>query len=610
MAELHFLRPWWLALLPVGAWLIWELLRGRGESGGWRGVVEERLRAFVLVESVVLRDSRAALLAALAAWLLAVVALAGPAWERLPVPAFRSDEALVVALDLSRSMDAGDVEPSRLARAKLKLLDLFERRAAGQTALVVFSTHAFTVTPLTTDTRTISSLVGAVYTDIMPTQGGLVSAGLDKAAALLRQTGVPSGDILLITDSEVTGDDLDLAEDLGDEGFRVSVLAVGTEQGAPIPQTGGGFLNDANGQVVIPQVDMAALQRLATEGGGRFARLAPDDRDLDQLFPAASSLPLDASLGDGGEQQYEADVWRDRGLWLGVLLLPLLALTFRRGWLCAWLLVFLLPVPRAEAFEWQGLWQRPDQRGYEALQSEQAARAAQLFENPEWRSAAQYRAGEFEASASTLSSIDSAEGNYNRGNALAKAGRIDDAIAAYDRALELDPEHEDARFNRELLQKVREENPPEQQPQQQDQEQGDQAKNPGDSSQSDNGGEPQDGEQSADEQGEQSDEGQTGDSQAQGDGSADDDRQGDQESQDDSAQAANEGSEAEQSEQKSVGPEDVEQWASEQAAEQWLRRIPQDPGGLLRRKFLYQYQRSGVDQDGNQVTPGAERRPW
>ena len=82
-------------------------------------------------------------------------------------------------------MDAGDVEPSRLARAKLKLLDLLERRAAGQTALVVFSTHAFTVTPLTTDTRTISALVTSVDTDIMPTQGGSIAAGLERAATLL-----------------------------------------------------------------------------------------------------------------------------------------------------------------------------------------------------------------------------------------------------------------------------------------------------------------------------------------------------------------------------------------------------------------------------------------
>ena len=191
------------------------------------------------------------------------------------------------------------------------------------------------------------------------------------------------------------------------------MLAVGTEQGAPIPRAEGGFVTDANGQVVVPQLDAAGLQRARRRpAAAGTPRSRPNDRDLDALFPAPAALPLDATLDgsvdeEGGEQ-YEADVWLDRGLVLAVALLPLLALCFRRGWIALWVLVLLVPVPRAHAFEWQDLWQRPDQRGFEALQDEQAARAAELFENPEWRSAAQYRAGQFEESAASLASIDSA----------------------------------------------------------------------------------------------------------------------------------------------------------------------------------------------------------
>jgi Ca-activated chloride channel family protein len=614
MAEFHFLRPVWLLLAPVGAWLIWQLLRGRADGGGWRSVVEPSLRPYVLAEPEVLRDSRLALVAALAAWLLGVVALAGPAWERLPVPAFRSDEALVVALDLSRSMDAGDVEPSRLARAKLKLLDLLERRAAGQTALVVFSTHAFTVTPLTTDTRTISSLVTAVDTNIMPTQGGSIAAGLTKAAMLLEQTGLSSGDILLITDSEVDAADLDLAGELAGDGYRVSVLAVGTDQGAPIPRAEGGFVTDSNGQVVIPQLDASSLQRLVAAGGGRFAALAPNDRDLDTLFPAA--LPLDVALDEAAGEQYEADVWLDRGLVLAVVLLPLLALSFRRGWICGFALVALAPLPRAHAFEWQDLWQRPDQRGLEALEAQQAEQAAQLFENPEWRSAAQYRAGQFEESAVTLANVESAASHYNRGNALAKAGQLPAAIAAYDRALELDPGNEDARYNRELVEEFLRNNP-EQQQQPQEQSQGEQGQQ-GDSDQAQSqSGEQQDGSESGDEQSEQGEQGESGESQANDGAETQPEEPNDGEptpEEEGAEQNANAGEEAEEEAlaNAAAGPEEVEQWASEQAAEQWLRRVQQDPGGLLRRKFLYQYQRSGLDQDGNRVTEGAaaEQRPW
>ena len=183
MAEFHFLRPLWLLLLPVGAWLIWQLLRGRADE---RRLAQRRRRELAAARArrargAARQPARAASRRS-SAWFVAIVALAGPAWERLPVPAFRSDEALVVALDLSRSMDAGDVEPSRLARAKLKLLDLLERRAAGQTALVVFSTHAFTVTPLTTDTRTIASLVERRrHATSCRRRAARIAAGLDES---------------------------------------------------------------------------------------------------------------------------------------------------------------------------------------------------------------------------------------------------------------------------------------------------------------------------------------------------------------------------------------------------------------------------------------------
>jgi Ca-activated chloride channel family protein len=601
VAELHFLRPLWLLLLPVGAWLIWQLLRGRADAGGWRSVVDAQLKPHVLAEPEVLRDSRLALLVALVAWVLAIVALAGPTWERLPVPAFRSDEALVVALDLSRSMNAGDVEPSRLARAKLKLLDLLERRAAGQTALVVFSTHAFTVTPLTTDTRTISSLIGAVDTDIMPTQGGSIAAGLERAASLLEQTGLREGDVLVITDSEVGEDDLEAADALASGGYRVSVLAAGTEQGAPIPRREGGFVTDDGGQVVVPQVDAAGLQRLAAAGRGRYAALTPSDRDLDALFPPAA-LPLGAAVDEAGGERYEADIWLDRGLVLALLLLPLLALCFRRGWIAVWLLVVLAPQPRAEAFEWQDLWQRPDQRGLKAFESEQPERAAELFESPDWRGAAQYRAGQYEQSAASLATVDSADGHYNRGNALAYTGQLPAAIAEYERALALDEGHEDARYNRDLLKQYLEDHPEQQQ--QQSQGEGEPGQQ-GDSQQSQSqSGEQQDGQGGDEQPSEQGEEGESGQAQA-AEGSDEQNEEGESPNEQDASadEAADEPSPA------AAGPEEVEQWASEQAAEQWLRRVPQDPGGLLRRKFLYQYQRLGVDQSGNRVVEGAGRRP-
>ncbi len=177
------------------------------------------------------------------------------------------------------------------------------------------------------------------------------------------------------------------------------------------------------------------------------------------------------------------------------------------------------------------------------------------------------------------------------------------------------PHHADARYNRDLLQKYLDDHPEQkqQQPQQQKQDQNgnqqDQGQQ-GDSSESDAGDDQQDGQQSGDQQAQQRDQGKSGDSQTQGDSEESQQQDGQQDEQAAANAEQQQGSEAEAKDH-APGPEDVEKWASEQAAEQWLRRVPQDPGGLLRRKFLYQYQRLGVDQDGKSVlSNGPERRPW
>jgi len=652
MAELHFLRPGWLAALPVGIALILYLFRLQARGGAWRDVVDRALQPLVLTTSDGFAGRRWPLTAALAAWIIAAVALAGPAWERLPVPAFRSNGALVVALDLSRSMDAADLAPSRLARAKLKVLSLLDRRVGGQTGLVVFSAHAFTVTPLTTDTQTIASLVAALSTDIMPTQGSRIASGLETSAELIRRAGVTRGRVLVMTDATPTSADLEAARTLRGAGIGVDVLAIGTGDGAPIPERDGGFVTDDRGNVVIPRVDTAALARLADAGGGRFSVLTADDTDLARLEPTEAP----GALEEAGDELRVADAWRDAGLWLAVLLLPLIALGFRRGWVAVVVGCVLVPVPDVGAQQaaaedepaaassaaddgglaglWWSLWRRPDQRGAAALERDAPARAAELFEDPEWRAAAQYRAGNYEASAASLGGLDTAAAHYNRGNALARAGQLRAAIDAYDRALELDPDHEDARYNRDLLEKVLEqqEPPPEQSTSGQEQsgEQGEPGDEADPQSRSAEAGDPQDGSSGQAGSGDEREAGDSGERQAadaQGEASPDaagdqgderfaeapwpddgDGTEGEPETSEPNAESETE--QADGSEAAPVPADELERWASDQAAEQWLRRIRQDPGGLLRRKFLYQYQRLGIDQQGNDLLAEQEAEPW
>ncbi|MFQ6005601.1 MAG: VWA domain-containing protein, partial [Woeseia sp.] len=514
-------------------------------------------------------------------------------------------QAIVIALDLSRSMDAQDLSPSRLIRARLKILDILERRRGGQTALVVYSSNAFTVTPLTTDSDTVAALVNSLSTDIMPSRGSYPVAAINKGRQLLEQAGVGHGEVLLITDGGTSPAAERAAADLYDAGYTLSVMGVGTPEGAPIPVLGGGFVTNRSGKIAVPKLESSELKSLAAAGHGRYTTLSADDRDLDKLLSGV----IDAASDPG--ESLATDQWQEEGPWLLILLLPLAAFAFRRGWVLA---IACLSLPIAEpvyAFGWDDLWLTNDQQAQLELAEGNAADAAGLFEDPAWKAVADYRAADYAGSAEGFAGQDDTDSLYNLGNALARLGEFESAIDAYEQVLDVDPGNEDAQYNRDLLKELMD------QQQQQSAESG-QGQDQDSSSQA--GG----GQQSEGEQGNQDQAGAEG---AQGDTSTesqggDSSRAEAQTSQDDLEaiqaeleRAAEQAAQQQQAqEQQGTSQADVlaERRAQEQqqAMEQWLRRIPNDPGGLLRRKFRYQYQRMGKDQDGNNLWPDDEVQPW
>lgn len=609
MSEFHFLRPLWLLALPAVVALIIGLLRAKHSSRSWAAVCDAQLLPFMLVgQRGPQRRSSAPWLVGMTGSLL-VIALAGPTWERLPQPVFRDQSALVIALDLSRSMDAGDLKPSRLIRARHKITDILRTRQAGQTALLVYAGEAFTVTPLTDDADTILNQLASLDTGMMPSQGSRADLALTAAAELLQQAGATRGDILLVTDG-IEGDALaSQLDSLRKQGHRLSILGTGSQQGAPIPVADGGFLKDAQGSIVVPRLDAAALQRWAQRGGGRYATIRLDDHDIQYLFAGQTTRSLNQAEQVSGLQ---SDQWHEQGPWLILLVIPLAALAFRRGVLVL-LLALLMPVPEsAHAVDWASLWSRPDQQGMRALEAGEAADAAQVFEDPQWKAAAQYRAGQYEQAAAGLEPMKTPDTFYNRGNALAKLGQYPQAMASYQQTLELDPDHEDARHNLELLQQQQEQ----QQQEQQNQSQQDSPSSRDDSEQAGKQQDPQDasseGDQNQDDQQQAgSDSQQTQSSEQAASEAADQDStQHDQGTDERDAQSSSrqetdsseQGGETDAADMASIDEQHTEE-ASDPATEQWLRRIPDDPGGLLRRKFLYQYQ-----QRERRAKP--EDEPW
>jgi len=443
VAELHFLRPaWLLAILPV---LLFAAMhwRHRSAADNWRRVCDPHLLPHLLVSGGRGRREWAIGLVAVAG-IVAAIALAGPAWEQVEQPLARTLYGRVMVLDLSRSMDATDVTPTRLIRAREKVTALLERSGDLQTGLVVFAGDAFAVAPLTDDHRTLVSILPVLDSGVMPSQGSRIDLGLQHARRLLRGSGVSDGEVVVVSDGLKGSHAINVAADLLDDGYRVSVLAVGTVEGGLIELADGGFLRGLDGHIVRPAVTLQALTRLARAGGGQLVRLASDDADLDQLTANTAAWRRFANVR---EVDRTSAVWRDQGAWLVLSLLPMAALAFRRGWLLMLPLVLIVPplgslstvtaAPRTTA---NG--QLTDRCPGDVL-SGTAKQAVTLFRN-----------GKYLEAAALFACGDDAEAHYNRGTSLARAWRFEQAIAAFDQALSREPAHADALHNRSIVERM------------------------------------------------------------------------------------------------------------------------------------------------------------
>lgn len=574
---LQFARPAWLwalLALPLLAWIWWRHRRG---AEAWREAVDPHLLAHLLEA----RPDRRGLFG-LAAWLLAgmlaVLALAGPGWREVAVPLETQGKApLVVAIDLSMASTASDLPPSRLLQARAKLAQLLAERGAVQVALVAYADDAFTVAPLTDDARNVALYLDALAPDIMPVDGHRADRAITHATRLLRQGQALRGDILLVTGD---ADAASVAEAgiAARMGYRVSVLGLGTAAGAAY--------RDADGALAHARLDAVALRALAAAGAGAYHALSIDDQDLRAL----GVLTPDMAAG-AASTGTDASVRRvlDEGYWLVLPLLALVLLAFRRGsgFACVAVLALLpalLPLPASAQSPVATPWQRADQVADGRMRDGSAA----------------YRGERYDDALQVWNGLPGAEAAYNRGNALARLGRFDDAIAAYDDALSQQPGMADALANRAAVEAARNRKPPpgpgeDPRAPQKPEDDGDSQPKPGEA------GDPS--------------ERQPGDAQGQGDTrpSQDDaapqasdntppaDAQAQRDADDqqrEAMQRALEGQpEAADDAASQTGTPDDSGDEREQANAAWLRRVPDDPGGLLRAKFRLEHERRATGGD-------------
>ena len=600
ISEFHFLRPLWLLAVPLVWWMVFMLRKKWWQKGDWDREVDSHLLEFLATSPSQHKRKLLPWVMCLAGTLL-LLSLAGPAWQKKPQPLIKKSQARVLVLDLSFSMLATDVKPTRIDRVRFKLEDLLNNFSEGETALVGYAGDAFVISPLTHDANTISSLLPGLHPNIMPVPGSRADLGVELASDLLSRSIGSQGHIILVTDGIEESEISAIKNASGTNEF--SILAVGTEAGSPIALKAGGFLKDRNGAIVIPKLNLKPLSKLANQVNGELTLLSPDDRDVNQIIAAETS---EGSYTED-EQKRTSDKWNEEGPWLLLIVLPLTAMLFRRGILFSIGLIFLpaffaLP-DTVMAFSWDDLWLRPDQQATELFHQGETDYASKLFEDNEWKATAAYRSGDYEKAAEQFAKKDNTRANFNRGNALAFAGRLQAAIDSYEKVLSVNPQHKDAKFNKKLVEDLlKKQNKSQQNKEQQGQQKNQQDQSSESTDSQKNLGTEQDKNKSAEKKdsGEQQHDEEQGKNNQKG---KEDQNEGSKKDQNNNQGEVNknENKSSDSPEQQKIAsnsnpdlsPEDR---SKQQKLEQWLRKIPDDPGRLLRNKMKREYQRRDKKQ--------------
>ena len=285
----------WLLLVPIGV-VVADIARRRAAAAVEHPKI---LRAEAGAQGLSLVDKPAAthrtrpwLCVGLA---LAVVALARPQWGRIDEPVFDQAREILIAIDLSRSMLAQDVKPSRLDRAKLLTQSLLEKLAGERVGLLTFSGTAFLQSPLSSDYEILREFLPALNPDFLPEGGTNYRALIDTSLAAFGSTAAADRFLIVLSDGEATDDDWKAQiPELKKKGIRVIGLGVGTTAGAMIPDSSGGFVKDERGAVVLSRLESGTLQQLAQETNGTY-------RDASSWLDLSSVLNATVETGQKGK---------------------------------------------------------------------------------------------------------------------------------------------------------------------------------------------------------------------------------------------------------------------------------------------------------------------
>lgn len=594
VSNFHFLRPWLLLLLLLPIVFYKFYFSQSALASSWRNVIDKKLLKFLLIKGSNLQRKLFVHLV-LIAMLVSVFIMAGPTWQKLEIPAMQNKNPVVIILNLSSDMQETDLKPNRLSRAKYKITDFLNMLKTTQTSLEVYTNEPYIIAPFSEDTAIVKNLLEKVDFDIMPSNGDRLDRALNLALTRLQSAGYTNGNLILFAAD--VGQKFDLAVEqaklIAASDINLHIIAVNTQYNEK-------------------------LDMVAKAAKGTYWNIQSDDAKIAALADVINKNNSQVEQGKNSTLQ-----WLDMG-WCFVII-PLLCclMLFRKG-----IFIWVLLLSYSQAYA--GFFTNSDQDGKQMFDEQNYLQASQNFANSDWKAASFYRMGDYAKAYQYYMQNNSIEGLYNQGNALAKSGKIKEAITKYEEVLKQNPNHEDAKFNLEYLKQQNQSSQNQQNNQNQDQNQ-DKQQNENQSSSSDSADNSQnsqnDNQANADNNQSSEDKNQNNQNQSQGNDNSQAENQSDSSNQEgnqqnqasanqnsddnqnkssnqqnDEADFLNENNTDKQGKQSSSAQMEAQEEQSEdydeeaQARIQRYREIPEDVGGLLRSFILQEYNKNRYNE--------------
>ncbi|MBR7889196.1 VWA domain-containing protein [Marinomonas sp. A79] len=579
---IHFERPFWLLCLPI-TWVVsLYFIRHSDGQRPLKHLIDDHLMPHLVYKSSSPRVVRwLGLICVSLCW----IGLAGISWTKAPTTMFESTQKTVLVVDQSLSMYATDITPNRQTQLKQTIRDILAQNKDGEMALVAFAGEGFVISPFSQDRETITHFLLALDPIIMPTYGSNLTSGIETALSLHKDK-QQALHLIILTDEITDKDRVEIPKRLADYAITLDLVAIGTQAGAVIQLPDGQILK-RNGKNIVASTPISELSAFTEKVGGRFyrGRLSPQD---------LSVITRNTLSNEQTQQARNKSIhWVEQGHWFALPLLIWLAFQFRRGAVFALLLsVGFLPLDSLQAspLEW---FLTPDQKGQQAVDQGDWATADRYFEQPKWKAASSYALENYDSTIQTLTSLDqrSAAENYNLGNALALSGDLQGAIEAYETALEQDPDLDAARENLEYVKQQAQQQQQQEQEQEQEQNQESEQQDSQDNSNPDNK--------------EQNSDSDTENKNTQNPPS-------DEKNDNKTPEKQDKNKTPEDNKQEDAKDTPLDQntplnQEEQQALDQWLRQIQDDPGLLLQRKLWYLHQERRNEQ---QFTQEDKQDPW